>query len=150
MSSTADVRNLDWNVGRLGAHIDLTGATDEPPLTAKVSGDQARACFRGLFEVSRHFVNVNVARTCQGVIHIHRTGVDGGDHYTTTLSGDTAITSVGKPERADFHTRAEPQWLLKTSLGRSSSVIAVLTGQILGYGRDPLLGLRSQKLFHQV
>ena len=131
----------------LAHHIDLIGATGEPAGTAKITGDQARAAMNGLFPVSQYFVDPKVARKCQGVIHIHLTGSDGGDHWTTTISGDTAVASSGKPESADFHTRAEPTALFLTSLGRKSQALALLTGQIIGYGRKPLLGLRSQNLF---
>ncbi len=131
-------------------HVDLIGATHEPASKAKISGEQARAAFRGLFPLSRHFVNTEVARKCQGVIHIHLTGSDGGDHWTTTVSGDAAVTTPGKPDKADFHTRAEPSALLRASLGRGNQVMALLTGQIIGYGRNPMLGYRSQNLFLDV
>lgn len=134
----------------LAHHIDLVGATGEQPRDAAVTGDQARAAFAGLFPASRHVVNPEVARKCQGVIHIHLTGSDGGDHWTTTISGDRAVNTLGKPDKADFHTRAEPVSLLLVSLGRANPVKALLTGQIIGYGRNPLLGFRSQNLFHQL
>ncbi len=129
-------------------HIDLVGATGEPKAVVKVTGDQARAAFRGLFVASGYLVNPKVARKCTGTIHIHLTGSDGGDHWTTTIANGGAVTTPGRPDDADFHTRAEPVALLLTSLGRSSQVVALLTGQIIGYGRKPLLALRSQNLFY--
>ncbi len=134
----------------LAHHLDLIGATGEPKSVAEVTSDQARAAFRGLFAVSTHVVNPKVARKCTGTIHIHLTGSDGGDHWTTTIANGGAVTTPGRPDDADFHTRAEPVALLLTSLGRSSQAIALLTGQIIGFGRKPLLGLRSQNLFYTV
>ncbi len=131
-------------------HLDLIGATGEPRSVARITGDQARAAFAGLFPASQHVVNPEVARTCNGVIHIHLTGSHGGDHWTTTIAGDTAVNTPGKPAKADFHTRAEPVSLLLTSLGRTSQAKALLTGQIIGYGRKPLIGFRSQNLFHDI
>ncbi len=134
----------------LAHHLDLIGATGQPRSVGKISGEQARAAFAGLFPASQFVVDAEVARKCNGVIHIHLTGSDGGDHWTTTISGDTAINTPGKPDKADFHTRAEPVALLLVSLGRANPVKALLTGQIIGYGRKPLLGFRSQNLFHDL
>ena len=131
-------------------HHDLVGATGEPPGVAKISTEQARAAFRGLFAASSHVVNPEVARECQGVIHLYLTGTGGGDHWTVTISGETAVTTPGNPPVADFHTMANPATLLMTSLGRASEVKAFFTGQIVGIGRNPKLGLRSRNLYYSL
>lgn len=134
----------------LAHHIDLVGATGEPKSVAKVSNEQARAAFRGLFAASAHLVNSEVARKCEGVLHIHLPGPDGGDHWTTTIADGGVLTTPGRPDDADFHTRAEASTLLLVSVGRSSRAIAMLTGQIIGFGRKPLLAWRAQNLFYVV
>lgn len=128
-------------------HVDLTGATGENRAVSRITSDQACAAFEGLFPGSVEVVNKEVARTCEGVIHIQ---LRGGDHWTTTITNGEVSVTKGKPTRAGFHTIADPATLLLASTGRTSQVTAALTGKIIGYGRNMGLGLRSRNLFHQL
>ena len=158
-STTAKWYEHDMTVLELGGvvlselllhHHDLARATAQERGVAKITNEQAQAAFRGLFAASPHVVNPHVARECQGVIHIFLTGSGGGEHWTTTISGETAITTPGNPPVADFHTMANPVELLLVTQGRGHEVKALLTGQIVGIGRKPKLGLKSRNLYYSL
>ena len=62
----------------------------------------------------------------------------GGLDFTYRIDGTGRVqVSPGRPEKADARMIATPEVFIATSLGRSSPVIAALTGRIVAYGRKP-------------
>lgn len=107
----------------------LTG--DKPRLTRR----QALAAIPQQMAILPVFVDPRKAARLHGTYGLR---FRGGDDYTYRID-DTGrlVVELGRPERADARMIADPAAFISSSLGRSSAVVAALTGRIVAYGRKP-------------
>ena len=109
------------------------------------TGD-AVTIFRGGLPFFPHVVDRDRARNLDGTVEVRLRGVPDGRWAFTFARGEL---QVHEPDDrpADWKMSAAPVGYLLAAYGRLSPVKAILTGQIVGWGRHPGLGMRFGQAF---
>lgn len=130
-----------WLEELLVHRYDLARAMGE---RAQIDAADARRAIDNTMEFGVDFVNHEVAADNPGQVAL---AVRGGTRYGIVLNDGSVTISKRPPKRPDWHLSVDPVAFLLMSMGRFGPVKPALTGKIVGWGRNPRLGLALNSLF---
>lgn len=111
---------------------------------ADLSAADARRSSEAMLAFGVDFVNTDVAAEVDGTVALK---VRGGRGYGIELDHGVVTVTAQLPKRADWHLSVDPVAFLLVSMGRQGLAKPTLAGKLLGWGRDPRLGLALNQLF---
>ena len=119
---------------------DLARGLDKPWM---IPADDARLVLTGLTAMLPDMLDVEAAGDTRATLDLN---VRGGPRYAIWIH-DGSLDVVSEPvERVDCHIRADPVAFLLVSTGRRRQWPAVLRGQLVAWGRRPLLAAQLSRL----
>lgn len=120
---------------------DLARAMGE---TGEIDPADARRVLDPLLEFGLDFVDPDVVAQTEGTIALQ---VRGGDCYAMRIADGVVAVTKEVPKRPDWRLSVDPVAFLLVSMGRQGLARPSLTGKLIGWGRDPRLGLALNRLF---
>lgn len=124
---------------------DIARATRVP---WTVPADDAASIIKAALPLFPSLVDEQQARGLTASVEVRLRGADDGRWLFNFEGGRLAVERGGR--RADWTMLSAPAAFLLASYSRMSPARAVLTGQAMGWGRRPDIGLRFNKLFRSV
>ena len=119
---------------------DLARGLDQPWV---IPPDDARLVLTGLAALLPDMLDGEAAGDTRATLDLD---IRGGPRYAIWIH-DRSLDVVAEPvERVDCHIRADPVAFLLVSSGRRRQWPAVLRGQLVAWGRRPLLAARLSRL----
>lgn len=129
-------------LSELNVHrYDLAGALGED---GRIDPVDARRVIDSLLEFGLDFIDPRVAAAFDGTVSIK---VRGGSGYGIELDDGVVTMTKQPPRRADWYLSVDPVSFLLVSMGREGLAKPSLTGKMVGWGRNPRLGLALNDLF---
>ena len=108
--------------------------------------EDATTIFHAAIPLFPFLVDRDRARDMSGSVELRLRGADDGRWVFSFANGELGVQRA-HGDAADWTMSAKPAGYLLAAYGRLSPVKALLTGQVLGWGRRPGLGLRFGTAF---
>lgn len=139
---------LSTVVGLLGGEGYLHGydVARAARMSWEIPNEDAVTVIRAALPLFPHIVDPARARDLIGTVEVRLRGVEDG-RWAFTFSAGGLTVEPADTRHADWTMSSAPVAYLLAAYGRLSPAKAMLTGQVVGWGRRPTLGLRFGKAF---